>query len=589
MINQILPNLPPSVIMVIGSLFIALTKRYLRLAVVVVVPILTLWHVWYLSSLHIESESQLKLGQFLLSPLHINQYTLIFSTAFCIAAFAAGLFGVAQSRASELIAGFICAGSAIGVCYAGDFITLFLYWEIIAISGIIVIFSSKDPFAGRAGVRYAIIHFLSGIFLIAGIIGQISLSGSSDLVKFSADMSILFPLYALDMNGVITWLILLGILITVAAPPFSSWLPDSYPKASPAGSVFLSAFTTKAAIFVLLTLFAGTKLLVFIGLFMVFYGIVYAIIENDMRRLLSYSIINQLGFMLVGIGMGKDEALNGVAAMAFCGVIYQALLLMSAGSVVYMTGRNRISDVGGLYRSMKITTICCIIGSLSISAFPLTSGFISKSMIISSASSEGLYGIWFLLLAASSGVFLHAGMKFPWLVFFGKDSQMRPKDPPLNMRLAMIFLAVLCIIPAIPNLTQATLYRMLPMPVTYVAYTPGHVVTTMQLLLFSALALFLMLPLLRPKPSITLDFDWLYRGLARYIILAGFMISQVPLQFVRIMFKRLLRVIQYRLHVTHGSESIMARGWTISTTAMWIIFLLGIYIIIYYVSPFNHQ
>jgi len=130
---------------------------------------------------------------------------------------------------------------------------------------------------------------------------------------------------------------------------------------------------------------------------------------------------------------------------------------------------------------------------------------------------------------------------------------------------------------------------MLQPPVSYIAYTPENVVADLQLLLFSGLAFFLMLPLLKPKPSITLDFDWFYRGLARYIILAGFMISQVPLQFIRILLKKLLRLLQSRLYATHGSESVIARGWAIGTTAMWTIFLLGIYLVMYYIYPLNHK
>ena len=178
---------------------------------------------------------------------------------------------------------------------------------------------------------------------------------------------------------------------------------------------------------------------------MVFYGIVYAILENDMRRILAYSIVNQVGFMVTGIGIGTEMALNGAAAHAFAHIIYKALLLMSAGRVLYMTGKRKCTDLGGLFRTMPLTTICGIVGALSISSFPLTSGFVTKSMISEAAGMQHLEVVWYLLAAASAGVFLHAGIKFPWFVFFQKDSGLRPADPPWNMRLAMIFFAVLCI------------------------------------------------------------------------------------------------------------------------------------------------
>ena len=166
------------------------------------------------------------------------------------------------------------------------------------------------------------------------------------------------------------WLILAGFLVNAGAPPLSAWLPDAYPESSWSGMVFLSAFTTKTAVYVLLRGFPGTELLIYVGLFMVFYGIVYAILENDMRRILAYSIVNQVGFMVTGIGIGTEMALNGAAAHAFTHIIYKALLLMSAGSVLYMTGKRKCTDLGGLFRTMPLTTVCGIVGALSISSFP---------------------------------------------------------------------------------------------------------------------------------------------------------------------------------------------------------------------------
>ena len=202
--------------------------------------------------------------------------------------------------------------------------------------------------------------------------------------------------------------------------------------------MFLSAFTTKAAVYVLLRGFPGAEILIYVGLYMMLYGIVYALLENDMRRILAYSIVNQVGFMVTGIGIGTEMALNGTAAHAFTHIIYKALLLMSAGSVLYMTGKRKCSDLGGLFQSMPITTVCGIIGALSISSFPLTSGFISKSMISQGAADERMVIAWFLLAAGSAGVFLHAGIKFPWFVFFQKDSGLRPPDPPLNTHLPSV-------------------------------------------------------------------------------------------------------------------------------------------------------
>jgi multicomponent Na+:H+ antiporter subunit D len=244
---------------------------------------------------------------------------------------------------------------------------------------------------------------------------------------------------------------------------------------------------------------------------MIFYGIIYALLENDIRRILAYSIINQVGFMVCGIGIGTEMALNGTAAHAFTHIIYKALLLMSAGSVLYMTGKRKCTELGGLVQSMPLTAICGIVGALAISSFPLTSGFISKSMITQASIDEHVLWIWLLLQVASAGVFLHAGIKFPWFVFFQKDSGLRPTDPPINMKISMVFFAVICILIGIfPNI----LYNILPYNVNYQPYTITHTITQLQLLLFSGLAFFIMLPLMKRTLTISLDFDWFYRRLA---------------------------------------------------------------------------
>jgi len=395
----------------------------------------------------------------------------------------------------EVPAAFVYAGSAIGVALAGDLITVFAFWELMAVGSTLVLWSHGRDTAYRAARRYLMIHLLGGVVLFAGISGHIAQTGSVVFERMAPDSAA-------------HWLILIGFLVNAGAPPLSAWLPDAYPEASWSGTVFLSAFTTKTAVYVLLRGFPGTELLIWVGLFMVFYGIVYALLENDMRRILAYSIVNQVGFMIAGIGIGTEMALNGAAAHAFTHIIYKALLLMSAGSVLLMTGRSKCSELGGLFHSMPLTTVCGTIGALAISAFPLTSGFVSKSMVSQAAVDGQMLTIWLLLTAASAGVFLHAGIKFPWFVFFQKDSGLRPAEPPASMQLAMVVFSLLCIGIGI---WAEPLYAMLPYPVRYEPYTAAHVVTQLQLLLFSGLAFFLVLPLLKRTLTITLDTDWVWR------------------------------------------------------------------------------
>ncbi|MGA7489385.1 MAG: Na(+)/H(+) antiporter subunit D, partial [Xanthobacteraceae bacterium] len=479
--------IPPAAILILGGLILPLLSEPLRRLALLVLPLVTLYLVWQVPD---GVALEVRFLGYTLALVKGDALSRLFATVFAIMAFTGGLFALNQRRVVELAAALCYAGSAIGVTFAGDLLTVFVFWELMAIASTLVIWSA-GPSARGAGLRYAAIHLFGGVLLMAGVAGELASTGS---MAFGA----------LALDSAPRWLILAGFLVNAGAPPLSAWLPDAYPESSWSGMVFLSAFTTKAAVYVLLRAFAGAELLIYVGLFMAFYGIIYAILENDMRRILAYSIVNQVGFMVTGIGIGTEMALNGAAAHAFAHIIYKALLLMSAGSVFYVTGKRKCTDLGGLFRTMPLTTVCGIVGALSISSFPLTSGFVTKSMISEAAGMQHLEVVWYLLAAASAGVFLHAGIKFPWFVFFQKDSGLRPPEPPWNMRLAMIFFAVLCIGFGI---WPQPLYAMLPFPVEFVPYTASHVVFYLQLLLFSGLAFFLLLDWLKRTLTITLDVD----------------------------------------------------------------------------------
>jgi multicomponent Na+:H+ antiporter subunit D len=316
---------------------------------------------------------------------------------------------------------------------------------------------------------------------------------------------------------------------------------------------------------------------------MVMYGIIYALLENDIRRILAFSIVNQVGFMVCAVGIGTQMAINGAAAHAFAHIIYKALLFMSAGVVVYRTGFNKCTEVGGLFRTMPLTAVCGIIGALAISGFPLTSGFTTKTLISQGAADEGLVAVYFLLAAASAGVFLHAGIKFPWFVFFQRDSGLRPKDAPWNMAVAMVFFSVLCILFGVaPQL----LYPFLPYPVDYQAYAPGKVVFYLQLLLFSGLAFFLLLPMMKRTNTLTLDTDWLWRiGLNRAWIAIESLLGRAGAWLAEIRQRLLGRMGATAQRYFGGSpRGVFAQAWPIGTTAIWIAVLLTAYVIFYYIG-----
>jgi multicomponent Na+:H+ antiporter subunit D len=519
---------PPGVILILGGLLLPLLRGAAPVFALLL-PLLTLGAIWTIPD---DLSVTLPFMDQSLTVLSWQPATRVFATIFALMAFGGALFahpitGLASERGQrwrvELPAAFVYAGSAVCVTFAGDILTLFMFWELMAVGSTVVVWSAGTEGAARAGLRYALVHLVGGVVLMAGILAHVFALQSQGVPDPLAISHFNFGAAGFDAlawgaGDVAPWLILIGVLVNAAAPPLGAWLADAYPEASESGTVFLSAFTTKTAVYVLMLLFAGTELLIYVGLAMAIYGIVYAILENDMRRILAYSIVNQVGFMVCGIGIGTAMALNGAAAHAFAHIIYKALLLMSAGSVLYMTGKRKCTDLGGLYHTMPVTMLCGIVGALAISSFPLTSGFVTKSMINQAAADEHHALAWFTLTAASAGVFLHAGIKFPWFVFFQKDSGLRPPDPPWNMRAAMIFFAALCVLLGIPGV-YGPLYAILPFPAAagetlYVPYTGAHVISQLQLLLFSGLAFFVLLPVLKRTLTITLDSDWSYRTLA---------------------------------------------------------------------------
>ena len=562
----------PALIMVVAAIAIGVARGQLRTAVVLLAPLLTLWAVWQVPD---GVQDTVKFLSYQIEPVEGGPLRRLFATVFALMAFVGGLYAFRHARWYELAAAYAYAAGAIGVSFAGDLITLFLYWELMALFSTVVVWCGGTPAARAAGIRYAIMHLLGGVVLKVGIEGVVVSTGSIQIQ----------PMLAQDFNS---WMILCGILINAAAPPLSAWLADAYPESSPTGSVFLSAFTTKTAVLALILLFPGEPVLIGVGLFMVMYGIIYALLENDIRRILAYSIVNQVGFMVCAVGIGTELALNGAAAHAFAHIVYKALLFMSAGVVIYRTGKNRCSELGGLYQTMPLTTVCCIIGALSISSFPLTSGFTTKSMISQAAANQELVWVYMMLTAASAGVFLHAGIKFPWFVFFQRDSGLRPKDAPWNMALAMLIFSVLCIVIGV---FPQWLYQFLPYPVDYQAYSAGKVVFYLQLLLFSGLAFFLLLPLMKRTETISLDVDWLWRRAAP-ALLAWLACLARPVQLASCRFIAACResfadfAVRY-LGQPHTADSdehgLFARSWRIGTTALWIAILLSAYVLVYYI------
>lgn len=486
---------PPALIFILGAFLIPFLSGRIRSTYVILLPVVGFLN---LISIPVGTMSYLHFMDYNLTIVRVDRLSLAFGYIFHIISFITVIYILHVKKNLEYVAGFVYAGSALGAIFAGDLFTFFVFWELLTVGSIMLIWARGTRASTSAGFRYLMVHATGGLTLLAGIVMMVTKSGS---IEFGF----------IGLTDMASWLIFLGIGVNCAWPFLHTWLTDAYPEATIGGTVFLSAFTTKTAVYALARAFPGTELLIWIGVAMAAFPIFYAVIENDLRRVLAYSLVNQVGFMVVGIGIGSELAINGAVAHAFNDILFKGLLFMSMGAVMYRTGKIKATDLGGLYKSMPLTAAFCIVGAASISAFPLFSGFVSKSMVMSAAGDKHMVLVWLILLFASAGVFHHAGIKIPFFAFFGHDGGHRVKEAPPHMLIAMGIAAFLCIF---NGTFYKPLYSILPYPALYEPYTMSHIVSQTELLFYSALAFtLLLLSGIYPAEmrAVNIDFDWFYR------------------------------------------------------------------------------
>jgi multicomponent Na+:H+ antiporter subunit D len=554
----------PGLILILGALLIPLLRGRLRSAYMLMLPVLAFAHLLALP--HGEL-GHVQLFGLPLTTLRVDKLSLLFGYIFLIATLLGVIYALHVEDTLQQVAALVYAGSALGAIFAGDLVTLLIFWEGIAVASVFLIWAARNERAFRAGMRYLMVHIGSGVLLLAGV-----------LLHYKQTGSLAFAALGLGSPG--TTLIFLAFGIKCAFPLLHNWLQDAYPEATVTGTVFLSGFTTKVAVYALARGFAGTEILVPIGAAMTAFPIFYAVIENDLRRVLAYSLNNQLGFMVVGIGIGTELALNGAVAHAFADILFKSLLFMSMGAVLFRVGTVKGSELGGLYKSMPWTTGFCMVGAASISAFPLFSGFVTKSMVITAAMEGDYFWTWIILLFASAGVFHHAGIKIPYFAFFAHDSGKRCAEAPANMLTAMAVTAVLCVgIGTFPHM----FYALLPFKADYQPYSLDHAVAQMQLLFWSALAFTLLMrtgiypPELR---STNLDFDWFYRRLGRSVANHLDDLSGRAWSWLVGLCGAGASRLNDKLHRHHGPEGELGRTWPTGTMAFWTTVMLAAYLIL---------
>jgi multicomponent Na+:H+ antiporter subunit D len=517
---------PPAFIFIFGALLLPfLRERRLRQLFQLLIPLIAFIDLLYMHNgtywVYNFLGYDLILGR-------VDKLSMVFGYVFVIVAFLGMIYALHIREFGQHVAAFLYIGSTLGVTFAGDLFTLFVFWEIMAVSSVFLIWYRREKPALDAGFRYIMVHIFGGCVLLAGIIIHISNTGDT---HFSA----------IEYAGLGSKLILLGFIINAAVPPFHAWLSDAYPEGTITGSVFLTAFTTKSAVYVLLRGFAGVEILVWLGAIMAIYGVVYAVLENDIRRLLAYHIISQVGYMVCGVGLGSEMAINGASAHAFSHILYKALLFMGVGAVIHVTGKRKMTELQGrsLYKKMPITLSLYMIGAFSISAVPLFNGFVSKTMVVAATGELHRPIIHLMLHLASIGTFLHTGLKLPYGTWFGKsqgetgiiEEEIEAKEPPINMLIAMAMAGLLCIITGV---YPKVLYNILPYPVYYHPYTSQHVLSMIQLLLLTGAAFWLYIDKLGGEPTVSVDTDWFYRKPGVFVL----WLCSHPLQDIRLRLQR---------------------------------------------------
>jgi len=491
----------PSLIFIIGALIVPFIRGPLRKPYLFLVPLLALGAVISNSSLSGEFATwqfmdwQLVFGR-------VDKLSTVFAYIMAIMALIGTLYGLHVERTGDHVAAWFYVAGSLGTIYCGDYISLFFFWEMMAFGSVFLVWFRGRKESLATGYRYLLIHTIGGVILLLGI-----------MLRYQATGDLAFTLMDVKNPELYTWLIMIGFGLNAAIVPLHSWLPDAYAEASFNGAVFMCAFTTKTAVYTLARACAGMDILVLLGVIMALYGVIYAVLENDIRRLLAWSIVSQVGYMVAGVGIGTEIAINGACAHAVAHILYKSLLFMGTGSVLYMTGKTKFTELGGLYKKMPGTFFFTMIGCLSISAAPFFAAYVSKAMIITAGFETHLNWAAWLLMFGATGTFMYNGLKLPYFLFFGKNNCSestweKAADPTWNMMIAMGTGALLCVM---VGSAPGFLYGLLPYPVEYTPFTLYHLAETLQVMGFAALAFFWLKKYLEPVDRICLDMDWFYR------------------------------------------------------------------------------
>ena len=496
--DKLMTMLHPGIIMIAFGFIVTILPRGFRKPLSIIAPATATWAFFMMTE---ESSLPYELAPYIkMEFIHLDSLAWTFMLVFCIIAVLNGIYGIGIQHRYECGMSMVYAGSVMGVILAGDCLSLIFFWEISAFASMYVVYCKHDRASARASFRYILMHAFGGNMLLAGLIIYMFHYGNT-LGHLSECVG--EPCF---------WLIAVGIAVNAAIPPLHAWLPDAYPESTATGTVYLSSFTTKAAIYLMLRMMSGLTDLVWIGAIVAIYGACMAIMENGIRRLLAYHIVSQLGMMIAAAGAGEAIGIDAATAHAFTNILFKGVLMMGAGAVIYATGRSNITELGGLAKKMPVTAVCFLISSLAIAGLPGLSGFVSKALIMDAIHEAGYTVPALLLTAGGVGTLLSITLKINYFVFFGpcedeKVSEVTRKIP-FSMKLAMILGTAATI--AIGVFPQK-FYSLMPYSTIVEPYHMGHVLEYIAIFIGGSIPFFLYIKKMKPHEEITVDFDWFYR------------------------------------------------------------------------------
>ena len=335
-----------------------------------------------------------------------------------------------------------------GVVLTGDMFNLFVFMEIAAIASYALVAFGCQHEELEASFKYLVLGSVASTFILFGIALLYGLTGTLNMAdianKLTGGNLILFSLS----------LFIMGFGLKSALVPFHAWLPDAHPSAPAPISAMLSGVVIKAlGVYAIARIIFNvfglssvcSDVLLLLGAISMIVGVFLAIGQWDFKRLLAYHSISQIGYVVLGIGLGTPLGILGGLFHLVNHAVFKSLLFLDAGSVEYAAGTRRLDEMGGLSQKMHVTGFSSMVASLSISGVPPFNGFWSKLIIIWACVEAGhpMYAFWATLVGIMT---IASFMKVQRYGFLGKlgDAWKNIHEVPGLMRVVMIILSLLC-------------------------------------------------------------------------------------------------------------------------------------------------